>query len=210
MTDFPTQNSSELLTPMNPEISPSYDFNMTKPAKNVTYSNFSCLSNIFVKLFLLLYLLQLDVLFYFFINNYMKSGDTSTLFYGNFFVISIFFGYTYGSLQTIYDKIHINNSVGIITITHVKLFCCFSISVKIQINKIKKVYVKIIEEKNDDNNNVYKNFVIVFRLLNGKEIRELNSYGKVGCREAFNIIKSVLPENIIFNDDLLSESTQTS
>ena len=44
MTDFPTQNSSELLTPMNPEISPSYDFNMTKPAKNVTYSNFSCLS----------------------------------------------------------------------------------------------------------------------------------------------------------------------
>ena len=140
----------------------------------------------------------------------MKSGDTSTLFYGNFFVTFIFFGYTYGSLMTIYDKIHINNSVGIITITHVKLFCCFSISVKIQINKIKKVYVKIIEEKNDDNNNVYKNFAIVFRLLNGKEIRQLNSFGKVGCREAFNIIKSALPENIIFNDDLLSESTQTS
>ena len=77
-------------------------------------------------------------------------------------------GYISGSFVTIYTKMHIDNSTGIITITERKTFCCFNVSMKIQINKNKQAFIKEIEH--DESCTIHH---IISRLLDGHEIKVL-------------------------------------
>ncbi len=97
----------------------------------------------------------------------MRTGEMPVyISFFTFFILIV--GYIPGSLMTISTKIHIDNSTGIITITERKTFCCFNVSLKIQINKIEQAFIKQIEH--DRSCNIHH---IISRLLDGHEIKVL-------------------------------------
>ena len=201
MTDYQTQYSSDLLTPINPsqdssiplEISPSDNFNGTNPANNIIYKTPSTYFFVPSIVIFISGLFTTGILIF--------EGMTNSrcpVYFSLLLFILIIIGYSIGSLASNSTKIHIDNSIGIITITEVKTFSCFNVSLKIQIKEIKQV---IIRKKNDyDDDSTYYN--IFFKLLNGNEV-EVSSSEKNEIKKAFNIIRSGLPQNIIFNDDLV-------
>ena len=104
-----------------------------------------------------------------------------------FIFLFLIIGYIPGSLITISTKIHIDNSAGIITKTKRKTFCCFNVSVEIQINEIEQVFIKEIEH--DESSNTFKLF---FKLLNGNEIPICEYESKDESYKYFNNIKMII------------------
>ena len=173
MTDYQAQDSSELITPINPsqnalnplKVSPSDNCNGTKSIKTIIKSPGD---NLFVvsiiSIVLLMFGLAITV---FYIIEIMRTREMPK--YISFFsFLFCIIGYISGSLVTISIKIHIDNSTGIITITKRKTFCCFNVSLKIQINKIEQAFIKQIEH--DRSCNIHH---IISRLLDGHEIKVL-------------------------------------
>ena len=188
MTDYSTQYSSAQLTPINPsqnystplETSLPYNYISENPAKNVKYkTSFMC----FFIVHPLVFSISGLATTVFIIIEGMK--DSSFPVYVSFFsFLFLIVGYTLGSLLTLRTKIHIDNSIGIISITKVKTFCWFNETKKIQINKIQQV-----ERCNS---------TINFIFLNGNKIDGCNFEKIDECYMAFHIIKSGLPQNINF------------
>ena len=204
MTDYSTQYSSDPLTPISPSekysnplvVNPSYDSNEIKPAKSVTYETPKEKIYVFALFFFITGLITTVSM----ILEVFKNSEWPI--YVHFLpLLLLIIGYYAGGDASIYTKIHIDNSIGIITITKVKTFCCFNVSVKIQINKIDQVFIRENEVKGNEDTRI--NFKIIFRLLNGNEIERYKFDKKDECKKAFNIIKCGLPQNIIFNDDLV-------
>ena len=172
MTDYQAQVSSDPLTPMNPsqnplnplEVSPSDNFNGTNPAKTLIKRP----SGIWVVFFgsIVFFMIGLSSTVLLIIDNMITSEIPIYTSFLLFLLVII--GYTLGSLATISTKIHIDNSTGIITITKRKTFCCFNVSLKIQINKIEQAFIKQIEH--DGSCNIHH---IISRLLDGHEIKVL-------------------------------------
>ena len=200
MTDYQPQYSSDPLTPMNPyqntsntlEINPSDNFNETIPNKTqIKKSN--GIGPLF--LFLIFFMVGLITTVFFIIEG---MRNTRVPVYSSIFTfLFLIVGYIPFCTLTISTKIHIDNSVGIITITKRKFFCCFNESVKIQINKIEQAFIKEIQLDEVDNK-----YEIFFKLLNGNEIPVCEYESKTGSYYDFNRIKSALPQNIIFNSNI--------
>ena len=191
MTDYSTQYSSAQLTPINPsqnystplETSP-YNYISDNPAKIVNYkTSFMCFGILHPLVFSIVGLAATV----FVIIEGMRDDNCPV--YASFITFIFFIvGYTLGCLLTLRTKIHIDNSIGIISITKVKTFFWFNVTKIIQINKIQQV------EK--------WNSIIYFIFLNGNKIEGCSFQKRDECYKAFNIIKSGLPQNInfIFND----------
>ena len=169
MTDYQAQDSSDTITPINPsqnaliplEVSPSDNFNGTNPTKTLIKrpSQIWVVSLVSIVFFMLGSAFTAHIVI-------EGMGTNGFSVYPSFFTFFVLItGYTLGSLVTSSTKIHIDNSAGIITIAKRKTFCCFNVSMKIQINKIEQAFIKEIE--NDETSNSFKLF---FRLLNGNEI----------------------------------------
>ena len=201
MTDYQTQYDSEPLTATQKssnllEVNPPNNFNATNPDTSVTYKtplNYGFMNIIFIIIGLFLSGLLIYSSFTISSNTvYFSIGSIASF-------VFVIVGYSICSLGSIYTKIHIDKSAGIITIEKVKTFVCFNVSVKIPINKIDQVFNKE-EKKKDEDDKSYFIFKILFRLLNGNEIEVCELENLNECKKAFNIIKSALPQNITFND----------
>ena len=202
MTDYQAQVSYDPLIPINPsqnpsnplEVSPSDNFNGTNPVKTLIKRR----SQIWVASVVSIVFFMLGSAFtaHIVIEGMGTNGFSVYPSFFTFFVLIT--GYTLGSLVTISTKIYIDNSTGIITITRRKTFCCFNVSMKIQINEIEQAFIKEIVD--DEFPNSYELF---FRLLNGNEIPICVYESKDESYKYFNIIKNALPQNIIFNDNIV-------
>ena len=204
MTDYSTQYSSDPLTPISPSenysnplvVNQSYNSNEINPAKSVTYKTPKENSYLFGFGFLI----PGFITTVFMILEVFRNSEWPI--YSQFLpLLFLIVGYCACSSASIYTKIDIDNSIGIITKTEVKTFCCFNESVKIQINKIDQVFMKENVVKGYEDTRI--DFKIIFRLLNGNEIEGYTFNKKDECKKAFNIIKSGLPQNIIINDDFV-------
>ena len=137
MTDYSTQNYSEQLTPMNQEVNQSYNFNVANLPNSVNYRTpCSCLECF--SYFLVFIILIFITCFTFILGIQREVSVYISLI--TFFTSLIF--YILLSIMTISTKIHIDNSVGIITKTRIKSLFCFNESKKIQINDVDKVIKK--------------------------------------------------------------------
>ena len=137
MTDYSTQNYSEQLTPMNQEVNQSYNFNVANLPNSVNYrtpcSCFECFSCF---LFYIILIFMTCFIFILGIQRKMPIYFSLITFFTSFIL------YILLSIMTISTKIHIDNSVGIITKTRIKSLFCFNESKKIQINDVDKVIKK--------------------------------------------------------------------
>ena len=195
MTDYSTQNYSEQLTPMNQEVNQSYNFNVANLPNSVNYRTpCSCCECFSYFLFFIIFI----IITYFFFIVCIK-----TKFFVYISLIPFFFSlmfYILLSIRTISTKIHIDNSVGIITKTEIKSLFCFNESKKIQITDVDKVNKNKIEYTDDDNGHSIT-YRIYFILLNGKIIEGCEMSNINECNRAFSILRNGLPENIIINDN---------
>ena len=142
MTDYSTQYSSAQLTPINPsqnystplETSP-YNYISDNPAKIVNYkTSFMCFGIVHPLVFSIIGLAATV----FVIIEGMRDDNCPV--YASFITFIFFIvGYTLGCLLTLRTKIHIDNSIGIISITKVKTFFWLNVTKIIQINKIQQV-----------------------------------------------------------------------
>ena len=112
-------------------------------------------------------------------------------------LIGFFLGIT-----TLKTSIKIDLHSGIIEITDTKFFCCFNGHRKVQINDIKQIILKNYLKSVENGNNY--NSKLIFKLVNGKEVKGFDisdDHEKEG-RNAFEILRNVLPKNIPFEGNL--------
>ena len=193
MTDYSTQNSSEKLTPMNQDVNPSYNFNVANLPKSVTYKT-PCLFGlacVLIPFFIMLITISCIII--------IQDFNQTPVYFSLIPFFCSFIFYIFLSIMTIFTKIHIDNSVGIITKTEVKFLFCFNKSMKIQINDVKRVFT--MKEQVDEDDKRYK-FRIFFRLLNGKTIEGCEISSRNECNRAMKILRNGLPKNVIFNDNI--------
>ena len=90
----------------------------------------------------------------------------------------------------------------IITIKDPKLFCCFNKKRKIQINQLQQVIIESYVSHSGEHDWNYSK--IIFKLVDGKEVKgfDIMDETKKEGRNAFLILRSIIPQNIVFGGNL--------
>ena len=130
---------------------------------------------------------------------------------GKFVLISLFplvFSIVATVLGIKYDlcaSITVDHYLQTVVIKSKKMCCCYSGSNIIQISEIQQVIVQIDQTTSYNINGVYYNaFEIIFKLVNGREVRGCSGVinkNNEGARAA-SILRNALPSNITFGGEL--------
>ena len=114
----------------------------------------------------------------------------------------------FSCLITLYNSIIIDYEVGLIITKTLKFFCCLSHTNSIGLIEIEHIIIQINPNIHYSNNGVYYNcFDVIFKLLNGMEIKGIdglidknNESGKV-----IDFIKKNIPKTIPISGDLVEK-----
>ena len=130
---------------------------------------------------------------------------------GKFVLISLFplfiivFVTVLGSKFNLCTSITVDHYLQMVIIKSKRICCCFSKTNTIQIGEIQYVIVQIDHKTNYNINGVnYNAFEIIFKLVNGREVRGCSGVinkSNEGARAA-SILRNALPPNISFGGEL--------
>ena len=202
MTDFyPMGTSAPQQEPLT--VNQGYNTNyMPGPGSNVTYTTpCNCITGAIVTVFFIFGTTFFIVL----IALAISEQD------GKFVLISLFplvFSIVATVLGIKYDlcaSITVDQYLQTVVIKSKKMCCCYSGSNIIQISEIQQVIVQIDQTTSYQINRVnYNAFEIIFKLVNGREVRGCSGVinkNNEGARAA-SILRNALPPNIPFGGEL--------
>ena len=202
MTDFyPMGTAAPQQEPLT--VNQGYNTNyMPGPGSNVTYTTPSnCIIGAIVTVFFIVG----TSLFIFMIALAISNGD------GKFVLISLFplvfsiVATVLGSKFNLCASITVDHYLQTVVIQSKRMCFCFSKTNIIQIGEIQQVIVQIDHTTSYNINGVYYNaFEIIFKLVNGREVRGCSGVinkNNEGARAA-SILRNGLPSNIPFGGEL--------
>ena len=202
MTDFyPMGTAAPQQEPLT--VNQGYNSNyMPGPGSNVTYTTpCNCITGAIVTIFFIFGTTFFIVLIALAISN----GD------GKFVLISLFplvfsiVATVLGSKFNLCASITVDHYLQTVVIKSKKMCCCYSGSNIIQISEIQQVIVQIDQTTSYRINRVnYNAFEIIFKLVNGREVRGCSGVinkNNEGARAA-SILRNGLPSNIPFGGEL--------
>ena len=141
----------------------------------------------------------------FMIFNGALSADTKMIFFGFIPLIFTIIATILGSCISLYWKISILSTLGIIRIEQKKICSYFSKIKTIQINDLQQVIVQTDDSTSYEICGVHYNaFEVIFKLANQRQVKgctgviDKNGEG----RKAFTVIRNGLPQRIVFGGNL--------
>ena len=202
MTDFyPMGTAASQQEPLtvNQEYNTNY---MPGPGSNVTYTTpCNCIIGAIVTVFFIFGTTFFIVLIALAISNQDGKFVLISLFPLVFSIVATVLGIKYDLCASI----TVDQYLQTVVIKSKKMCCCYSGSNIIQISEIQQVIVQIDQTTSYRINRVnYNAFEIIFKLVNGREVRGCSGVinkNNEGARAA-SILRNTLPPNITFGGDL--------
>ena len=202
MTDFYPMGTA---TPQQEPLTVNQGYNsnyMPGPGSNVTYTTpCNCITGALVTVFFIFGTTFFIVLIALAISNQDGKFVLISLFPLVFSIVATVLGIKYDLCASI----TVDQYLQTVVIKSKKMCCCYSGSNIIQISEIQQVIVQIDQTTSYRINRVnYNAFEIIFKLVNGREVRGCSGVinkNNEGARAA-SILRNALPPNIPFGGEL--------
>ena len=202
MTDFYPMGTA---TPQQEPLTVNQGYNsnyMPGPGSNVTYTTpCNCIIGVIVTVFFIFGTTFFIVLIALAISNQDGKFVLISLFPLVFSIVATVLGIKYDLCASI----TVDQYLQTVVIKSKKMCCCYSGTNIIQMSEIQQVIVQIDQTTSYRINRVYYNdFEIIFKLVNGREVRGCSGVinkNNEGARAA-SILRNALPPNIPFGGEL--------